>query len=395
MRVGGRLLRYPMLQNLSIDLIIPCEEQPRKTFHQESLEELAQSIAERGVLEPIVVRPMPDGRFQIIMGERRYRASKLAGLSEIPAIIRDQSDEEARADALLENFQREDLNPVERARAIEDLLQFTPMDKVARILGVTEATVRRHLEILELPTAVLEEMYGRPGESAFAEGHARVLRALSEDPVTQVRLARKIREEGLSIDDTQRLVQAIINIPDKKEALLRVPLNVAQEIIRQTARERGMKRTRPFRPQTAQTQSATLTKALNALGDILDPRMVSFLSEEERSPLLASCATVADALKEFTQRLRACLTEDSKEFEEVYINCALCGRIELIGTPRCSVCWSVMKRCDDCGHYDKHYQQCSVDDTHIPSSDADTPTESSRSYRCENYSPRFEARKAA
>ena len=147
-----------MLENLSLDAIVAATGQPRKTFYEDSLEELAASIKERGVLEPIVVRPLPNGLYEIIMGERRYRASKLAGMPTIPAIIRNVSEEDAKADALLENFQREDLNAVERAKAIEDLLRIMPMDKVARTLGVKEATVRRHMEILELPTGVLEEL---------------------------------------------------------------------------------------------------------------------------------------------------------------------------------------------------------------------------------------------
>ncbi|MCC6484979.1 MAG: ParB/RepB/Spo0J family partition protein [Armatimonadetes bacterium] len=383
-----------MLQHLPLDQVVPAPGQPRKTFYEDSLEELAQSIKERGVLEPIVVRPMPDGTYQIIMGERRYRASRLAGLTEIPCIIRELSDEDARTDALLENFQREDLNPVERARAIEELLQYAPMEKVARTLGVKEATVRRHLEILELPNAVLEELVGREGEHAFTEGHARALRNLDDDPITQVRLARKVKAEGLAIDELQRLIQAIGNIPDKKEAFLRVPLSVAEEMIRQTARERGMKRTRTFKPQTAQTHASTLEKLLSQLTDALDSRVIEFLSDEERSTLLASCTSVVNGLRDFTERLRKAMDEVAG-FQEVYINCALCGRLELIGTPRCSVCWSPMKRCIDCGHYDKTYQQCSLDGTFIPTSEAETPSETSRSYKCENYTPKFDVKRAA
>ena len=110
--------------------------------------------------------------------------------------------------------------------------------------------------------------------------------------------------------------------------------------------------------------------------------------------MLASCAGLADQLKEFTQKLRATLS-DSTGFQEVYINCALCGRIELINTPRCSVCWSIMKRCEDCGHYDRTYQRCASDDTIIPLTDADIPNEQSRSYKCEQYTPKFEVKRAA
>ncbi|MEI6914763.1 MAG: ParB/RepB/Spo0J family partition protein [Armatimonadota bacterium] len=383
-----------MLENLSLDAIVAATGQPRKTFYEDSLEELAASIKERGVLEPIVVRPLPNGLYEIIMGERRYRASKLAGMPTIPAIIRNVSEEDAKADALLENFQREDLNAVERAKAIEDLLRIMPMDKVARTLGVKEATVRRHMEILELPTGVLEELVGRPGDHQFTEGHARALRALPEDPVTQVRLARKIKAEGLSIEELGRLIHAILNIPDKKEAFLRVPLNVAEEMIRQTARERGMKRTKPFRPQTAQTHATKVGTSLTQMQDLLDPRIIEFVSGEERSTMLASCASVSEALRTFTQKLRDSMN-DVTNFQEIYINCALCGRIELVNTPRCSVCWSPMKRCADCGNYDRTYQQCSIDSGLVASNDADSPNEISRSYKCESYDPKFDVKRVA
>ncbi len=383
-----------MLQHLRLDQIIPAEGQPRKTFHQQSLEELAQSISERGVLEPIVVRPLDSGKYEIIMGERRWRASGIAGKETIPAIVRDVSDEDAKVDALLENFQREDLNPVERAQAIQELLDLHPMDKVAKILGKAESTIRRHLEILDLPQAVLDEMLDMPGDNTFGEGHALVLKALSEDPMSQVRLARKVKEEKLSIEETQRFVHGIINFPDKKEALLRVPIKVAEEIIRSTARERGTRKKRAFKPKTAQSQAAAVGKTIDQVNDMIDSRMVEYLSKEECGSLLASAATLSDTVKDFVSKLRGALSETS-DFKEVYINCALCGRIELVETPRCSVCWSVMKRCDDCGNYDRTYQQCSIDETHIPVSEAEIPSESSRSYRCKYYVPKFEARKAA
>lgn len=383
-----------MLQHLKLDEIIPAVGQPRKTFHDETLEELAQSIRERGVLEPIVVRPIEGDKYEIIMGERRWRASHIAGNETIPAIIREVSDEDAKVDALLENFQREDLNPVERAKAIEGLLELHPLDRVAKILGKAESTIKRHLEILDLPEAVLDEMTDRPEDNPFGEGHALVLKSLSDDPVAQVRLARKVKEERLSIDETQRFAHGIINFPDKKEALLRVPLKVAEEIIRTTARERGTKRKRQFKPKTAQTQAASLGKTIDQLNDMLDVRMVEFLPRDECSTLLASAAGLSDTLKEMVNKLRSVLSEGSG-FNEVYINCALCGRIELIDTPRCSVCWSIVKRCEDCGNYDHMYQQCSVDQSHIPVSEAEIPAEHSRSYKCNWYTPKFEARKAA
>lgn len=383
-----------MLQHIKLDLIIPGEGQPRKTFYEDTLEELAQSIRERGVLEPIVVRPRSDGRYSIIMGERRYRASKLAGLEEIPAIVRECSEEEARLDALLENFQREDLNPVERARAIEELLSSYTHEQVAKQLGVTEATIRRHLEILDLPQAVLDEMVDRPGEAALTEGHALALKAISDDPVSQVRLARKVREERLTRDELSRLISACQGFPDKKEAILRVPLKVAEEMIRHAAKERGLKRHRPFKPQTAQTHASNLAKAITQLHDLLDDRLVDFISNEELSTLMASMAALSDDLQKLTSKVRKALSED-RSFQEIYLNCAVCGRLELINKLRCSTCWSVMKRCVDCANYDQFYQQCSVFQANVPSSEAEAPDENSRSYKCEDYSPKFTGRRAA
>ena len=151
-----------IVQPLPLDQILTNENQPRKSFYQDTLEELAASIKERGVLEPIVVRPFkgPDGsdKFQIVMGERRYRASKIAGNKTIPAIVKEMSDEDAHADALLENFQREDMNPIEKARAIQGLLTFMSWEKCGKTLGVSETTLRRSLELLELPSFVQQEL---------------------------------------------------------------------------------------------------------------------------------------------------------------------------------------------------------------------------------------------
>src|SRR5437660_1374006 len=109
------------VENLSLDLVFPNPNQPRKIFDETALAELAASIRERGVMEPIIVRPK-DGTYEIVAGERRYRASKLAGMTDVPAVVRDLSDEDAAAEALLENFQREDLTAIEKAHAIQGLL---------------------------------------------------------------------------------------------------------------------------------------------------------------------------------------------------------------------------------------------------------------------------------
>jgi ParB family chromosome partitioning protein len=216
------------VEKLPLDKVRPNENQPRKTFYQESLEELAASIKERGVLQPIVVRPLSGekaGLYEIIMGERRYRASKLAGMPDIPVIIRDMSDDEAAADALLENFQREDMNPVEKARAVQGLLALFSMEKVTKTLGRLRNHRAPHAGAAGAarggPAGV-----GDParlgGSNNFQESHARALIALNDDPTTQMRLLQKIKKDKLSVASTDMLIDAVKKYPTKREVFLHV-----------------------------------------------------------------------------------------------------------------------------------------------------------------------------
>jgi ParB family transcriptional regulator, chromosome partitioning protein len=224
-------------QSVPLDKIRTNDNQPRKTFYQESLEELAASIKERGVLQPITVRPLTGkdaGQFEIVMGERRFRAALMAGLTHIPAVVKQLNDEEAATDALLENFQREDMNPIEKARAVQGLLQFMSYEKVSKTLGVSETTIRRMLELLELPIQIQQELIQRPGlgEGVFNEGHARQLIMLNDDPPTQSRLVQKVKAEKLNVSDLEKIITAIRQFPHKKEAFLRVPVSVTDQMIR-------------------------------------------------------------------------------------------------------------------------------------------------------------------
>ena len=379
------------MQLLDLELIMPAEGQPRKTFNQESLEELARSIKERGVLEPIVVRPK-DGRYEIVMGERRYRACQLAGVLQIPTIIRDLSDEEAKADGLVENFQREDLNPVERANAIKELLEIFDMDMVCRTLGVSETTLRRHLEILDLPEPIQQELVNEwdHSGSAFTEGHARLLRALNGDLASQIRLAEKIKEEKLSIDQATKIIEAILELPDKKEAFLRVPLNVTKEILRHVRKPK--ERRKPFKPQTSEEHLKSIERAATALADLLDERIVDYLTSVQMNQLLSTTADLSRTLEEYTHMLRVSLQKNDHGFKEVYVHCPLCGRIELIGSMRCGVCWTVLRRCMDCGLYDATYQRCGSSGDYVYASEAESPDENSKSYKCDRYKSKFEAK---
>lgn len=383
------------MQLLDLEQIEATPGQPRKSFYQETLDELALSIKERGVLEPIVVRPMANGKYQIVMGERRYRASKLAGLTQIPVVVRELSDEDAAADALLENFQREDLNPVERANAVKQLLTFMSWEQCSKTLGVTESTLRRCLELLDLPESIQQELAIREDQNdgSFLEGHARLLKTFTGDEKLQIRLAKKIKAERLSIDETSKLIDAIKEVPSKAEAFLRVPLNVTEEILRHTGH--GRERKKAFKPQTAEIHLKHVLKTSTTLSDLLDDRVADFLDGSQANQLLSTISELTDELIKFGQTLRTGLQRNEHGFKEIYIHCPLCGRIELIGSLRCAVCWTVLRRCCDCGNYDQTYQRCGISSQYVYMSDAESPNQDSPSYKCENYKPRFEAKLAA
>lgn len=380
---------------IDLDKIAPAADQPRKIFDQGTLLELAMSIRERGVLEPIVVRPVDGGRYEIVMGERRWRASQLAGLTQIPAIVRELSDEDASTDALLENFQREDLNPVERARAIKKLLDYMSWEKCLKTLGVADSTMRRYLDLLDLPDEILNEMLAKqnPGEGEFLEGHALVMRAINGNKKLQVRLAKKIKAEKMSVDDLKRVMAAIGEFPDKTEAFLRVPLSVTEEILRSIGRQ--VRKKKPYQPKTAEAHLKSMQKACTGVLDLLDERVSQYLSVEQMNQMLSATADVAEQIVKFNKEMRDSLQKTDVGFKEVYIHCPLCGRIELIGSLRCSVCWTVLRRCLDCGNYDQSYQKCIKTGYAVFMSDAESPDENSHSYKCEQYAPSFDVKAAA
>ena len=194
--------------NLRIADIEPRHDQPRKTFEREALESLADSIAAYGVLQPIIVRenPIAEGTYEIIAGERRWRASKMAGLSEIPAVILEGDDLKAAQVALIENVQREDLNPVEEAMgygALIDRFGLT-QDQVAKQVGKNRSTITNMLRLLDLPDEVLEML--RAGD--ITAGHARAILALDDDEV-MLEVAEKVIARTLSVRETETLVKRI------------------------------------------------------------------------------------------------------------------------------------------------------------------------------------------
>ena len=202
-----------------ISAIDPRHDQPRKTFERESLESLADSIAAHGVLQPIIVRenPTAEGTYEIIAGERRWRAAKMAGLSEIPAVIFDGDDLRAAQVAMIENIQREDLNPVEEALgygALIDRFGLT-QDQLAKQVGKSRTAITNMLRLLDLPEEVLELL--RSGE--LREGHARALLGL-DDEAHMILLANRTVSSGLSVREVEAAVKRMNALAEEKEAVI-------------------------------------------------------------------------------------------------------------------------------------------------------------------------------
>ena len=188
------------VQSIEVALIHPHPEQPRRHFDDGALQELADSIAKRGVIQPIIVRPHGGG-FQIIAGERRWRASQRAQLHRIPAIVRDFDEQETLEIALIENIQREDLNPIEEAEAYRKLIAefHHSQEALGRIVGKSRSHVANLMRLLDLPHPVQQQVM----HSRISMGHAR---ALIGAPDCE-RLARQVEEKGLSVRDTEQLVR--------------------------------------------------------------------------------------------------------------------------------------------------------------------------------------------
>ena len=382
------------VQNIPLDQILTNPDQPRKSFYQDTLDELAASIKERGVLEPIVVRPF-QGKYQIVMGERRFRASGIAGNKTIPAIVKEMSDEDAHADALLENFQREDMNPIEKARAIQGLLTFMSWEKCGKTLGVSETTLRRSLELLELPGFIQLELTLRepvPGQILLTEGHVRALAALGHDPGSQKRMVDKIKIEKLNIGDAEKIMGAIVKYPDKREAFLRVPLAVTEQLLKTIGARQ--EKAKPYRPATAEQHMKAIDKVGQQLGELLDERVIEYVSAVQMNQMLATCAELQRGLDEFNRKVRLALKSKEYGFQETYIHCPLCGRVELVGSMRCSVCWTILRRCYDCGNYDRGQEKCGITQAQIFVAEAENPKEYSKSYKCPDYKPKYEAKAA-
>ena len=190
---------------LPIDEITPNKEQPRKQFDDEALSELSASIAQHGVLQPLLVRPMAGGGYQIVAGERRYRASRMAGLTEIPVVVRELDDRETAELALIENLQREDLDPMEEALGYQTLMQTYGLtqEETAKIVNKSRPAVANALRLLNLPAQITDLV----AAGALSAGHARAI--LSFDTADkQVEMAQAVIAKDISVREIERLAKA-------------------------------------------------------------------------------------------------------------------------------------------------------------------------------------------
>ncbi|MBI2975269.1 MAG: ParB/RepB/Spo0J family partition protein [Deltaproteobacteria bacterium] len=194
------------VKNISVDLIVPNRVQPRKVFDEEKINELAASIKTQGIIQPLIVTPAAGGRYELIAGERRLRASKAAGLSEVPVVIKNVDTEGMLEMSLIENIQREDLNPIEEASAIKELIeQFNyTQDEAATDLGKSRAAIANSLRLLNLPKIIQDDV----ASGRLSAGHARALLSVQNLP-DQLRLREKILNSQLTVREIEMMVQGI------------------------------------------------------------------------------------------------------------------------------------------------------------------------------------------
>ena len=211
-KVVEKIVEKPVEQKMKISLIEPNSTQPRKQFDEESLQELADSIKEYGVLQPLLVQEK-SGHYEIIAGERRWRAAKLAGLTEVPVLIRDYDKQRSMEIALIENIQRADLNPIEEAQGYQRLIREFNLtqEEIANRVAKNRATITNSMRLLKLDDRVQQMLV----EGKISSGHARALLSL-EDGESQYQASRKIVRENLSVRDVEKLVK-MLNRPKKEK----------------------------------------------------------------------------------------------------------------------------------------------------------------------------------
>ncbi len=216
--------------NLTLRLseIEPNKDQPRKSFDKEALQQLADSISEHGVIQPLIVRSLPSGSYQIVAGERRWRAAKMAGLSEIPVVIRDDiSEEQAMQIAMIENLQRENLNPIEEALGYKELIDkySITQDKLAKALGKARSSIANSLGLLNLPNAVQELL--KNGE--LSAGHCKALKKIKDEAV-MIELAHKASSGELSVRQVEAIARRSENNGESSAKKIKQKLTYYTEV---------------------------------------------------------------------------------------------------------------------------------------------------------------------
>ena len=222
------------LQEVDIYLIDTNEDQPRKSFDKEKLQELSDSIKLHGVVQPIVVRKIGE-RYSIIAGERRYRAARLAGLSTVPVVIKEMNEMQAMEVALIENIQRENLNPIEEAAAIKSLMDLHDLthEEVSKRISKSRPAVSNAVRLLSLP----DEVQDMVKQGKLQAGHARAILAIPDD-LNRTIVARRIAESGASVRETERIVKAELNskmeskTPRKEKRIEDPDLKAAEDAMR-------------------------------------------------------------------------------------------------------------------------------------------------------------------
>ncbi len=220
-------------QEIPVDSIDPNPYQTRRRINETALEELAESIRASGVVQPVVLRPVANGRYQLVAGERRWHASKRAGKTTIPAVVRQISNEQAMEITIIENLQREDLNPMEQARAFERLSREFGLtqEQIASRTGKDRASIANFIRLLKLP----EDVQNALEAGALSFGHGKVLLALAGFPEHMERAAREIIEKQLSVRQTEDLVTRLLN-PQVTEQKQEKPVVLIDPNVREAQR---------------------------------------------------------------------------------------------------------------------------------------------------------------
>ena len=224
---------------LPISKVEPRIDQPREYFDQQALQELADSIAQYGLIQPITVRKLETGYYQIIAGERRWRASRLAGLKEVPVRVIEADDQRTAELALVENLQREDLNPIEEAKGYKTLIEEFGLtqEEAAKSVGRSRPSITNALRLLSLSPKVLEMVE----KNELSAGHARALISISDDK-KQLDAAKEVREKGLSVRKTEQLAAKLAKEPEpEKRENKKITVDYAAEISDQLSKSLGRK----------------------------------------------------------------------------------------------------------------------------------------------------------